>query len=137
VDDASYAVEVYSARPDQFRLVAPIAAYDQAPVDAVTAWASTPGAVGIRLMAGMTEGFRPDDPEVRATISAAEAAGFPVCVSCPSQLSVMDELARLYPDTQFVLDHLGLAQPFVPPPPKIRLPTSATSSPWRANRKLP
>ena len=33
-------------------------------------------------------------------------------------LSVFKELAKTYPNTRLVIDHLGLEQPFVPPPPE-------------------
>ena len=116
--DSSYIVEVFNVHPGQFGLVAPIDPYEASAADAVTAWGSTPGAVGIRLMAAATEGFRSDHDEVRRVVLAAVANGLPVCVFCPQQLSTMDQLARLYPDAQFVLDHLGLAQPLHPPPPE-------------------
>jgi predicted TIM-barrel fold metal-dependent hydrolase len=115
--DTSYAVEVHQAYPNRFRLVAPIDPYRDGAADAVNSWASTAGAVGIRLMAAITDGFRADDRQVRATIRAAATAGFPISVFCPTQLSILDELARLHPDTQFVLDHLGLTQPLSPPTP--------------------
>jgi predicted TIM-barrel fold metal-dependent hydrolase len=114
--DTSYAVEVHRDHPDRFRLVAPIDPYEQG-ADAVIAWAGVAGAAGIRLMAAITEGFRPDDRPVTATIEAAQTAGFPVSVFCPNQLWILDELARLHPDTQFILDHLGLTQPLAPPRP--------------------
>jgi L-fuconolactonase len=115
--DMSYAVEVHHAHPERFRLVAPIDPYGDGAADVIATWASTAGTVGIRLMAAITDGFRADDRQVRATIGAAAAAGLPISVFCPSQLSIMGDLARLHPDTQFVLDHLGLTQPLSPPTP--------------------
>jgi predicted TIM-barrel fold metal-dependent hydrolase len=115
--DASYAIEVRGANPDIFRVVAPIDPYDEGAIDAATAWADTPGVAGIRLMAGLRDGFRPDHAEVRAVMRAAEAANWPVCVFCPAQPALLDELALRYPGTQFILDHLGLNQPLEPPPP--------------------
>jgi L-fuconolactonase len=114
--DTSYAVAVYGSHPGRFGLVAPIDPYEEGAVAAVTRWASTPGAVGVRLMAGVTGGFRPDDGEVREAIVAA--GELPVCVFCPGQLSIMEQLASLYPNTQFVLDHLGLMPVLSPPPPE-------------------
>jgi hypothetical protein len=93
--DSSYIAEVFSAHPGHFGLVAPIDPYEADAADAVTAWGSTPGAVGIRLMAGVTKGFRSDHDEVRGVVLAAVANGLPVCVFCPQQLSTMDQLARL------------------------------------------
>jgi L-fuconolactonase len=115
--DTSYVVEVYRAYPDRFRLVAPIDPYGNDVADTVAAWGSTPGAVGIRLMAGVTDGFRADDHEVGSVVNAAVEKGFPVCVFSPRQLSIVEQLARLYPDAQFVLDHLGLMPALTPPPP--------------------
>jgi L-fuconolactonase len=115
--DASYAVDVYRDYPDRFGLIAPIDPYQEGAAAAVTAWGDVPGAVGIRLMAGLADGFRADHRHVRATVVAALAQTLPVCVFCPQRLSIIDELARLYPNVQFVLDHLGLTQPLKPPPP--------------------
>ncbi|MGZ6799083.1 MAG: amidohydrolase family protein [Mycobacteriaceae bacterium] len=115
--DASYAAEVFRAHSERFRIIAPVNPYLDGAVEAVTAWGETPGSVGIRLMPTVIDGFDPADPRVRAVVRAAEAEGFPICVYCPGRLDFLRDLASLYPDTRFVLDHLGLAQPFAPPPP--------------------
>jgi predicted TIM-barrel fold metal-dependent hydrolase len=117
-DDTSYAVEVFRAHPDRFRLIAPVDLRREAVATAVESWAATPGAVGIRLM--MVHGDRasaPDDPSVVAAVEAAGRTGLPVCVHCWGHLPVLGELARAHPSVQFVLDHLGLAQPMAPPAP--------------------
>src|ERR1700722_18937576 len=62
--DASYIVEVSTQHPDRFGLVAPLDPYESNAA-AIVAWGNTPGAIGIRLMAGVREGFRPDAREVR------------------------------------------------------------------------
>jgi predicted TIM-barrel fold metal-dependent hydrolase len=115
--DPSYAVEVHRTYPDRFRLITPIDPYSNDAGDRTAAWGGTPGAVGIRLMAGVMSGFQAGDQEVRSIVHAAVGRGFPVCVFCPQQLSIADQLARLYPDAQFVLDHLGLMPALTPPPP--------------------
>jgi L-fuconolactonase len=115
--DASYTAEVGAAHPERFRIIAPINPYVDGAVDAVTTWAETPGAVGIRLMPGVIEGFDAGHAEVSQVVRAADASSFPICVYCPGKLHFLDQLATLYPSTQFVLDHLGLAQTFSPPPP--------------------
>ena len=115
--DASYAAEVGRAHPDRFRVIAPVNPYVSGAVEAVTAWGETSGAVGIRLMPGVIAEFDADDENVRAVVRGAEARGFPICVYSPGRLEHVDRLAALYPSTQFVLDHLGLAQTFSPPPP--------------------
>jgi predicted TIM-barrel fold metal-dependent hydrolase len=115
--DTSYIAEVYLAYPDHFRLVAPIDPYGDDVAEAVAAWKATPGAVGIRLMAGATNRFRAEDEEVGSAVQGAVDRGFPICVFCPGQLSIVDRLARLHPDAQFVLDHLGLMPVLTPPAP--------------------
>ena len=40
-----------------------------------------------------------------------------VLVLCWGHLAPMAELARRHPNTQIVIDHVGLIQPFEPPPP--------------------
>jgi L-fuconolactonase len=116
--DTSYMVEVQQAYPHHFAMIAPIDPYDDGAVDAVTSWGATSGAVGIRLMAGVTEGFQADSDRVRDVIKAAVEHALPVCVFCPRQLWIIEQLARVYPDAQFVLDHLGITQPLHPPPPQ-------------------
>jgi predicted TIM-barrel fold metal-dependent hydrolase len=39
-------------------------------------------------------------------------------VLCWQKLDLVAELARRHPNTQVVIDHLGLVQPFQPPPPE-------------------
>jgi predicted TIM-barrel fold metal-dependent hydrolase len=116
--DASYACEVYSSHPDRFRLVKPVNPRDGGAAEEVSAWADTPGAVAVRLMAGFTESFRADDPGVAAVVAAAARERLPVCVFCDGRPAIMGELAHLHPDAQFVLDHLGLHQELDPPPPE-------------------
>jgi predicted TIM-barrel fold metal-dependent hydrolase len=115
--DASYVVDVQRALPDRFRMVTPIDPFEPGGARAVEAWAAHPGAVGVRLMAGVTDQFQAEHPAVTTVVRAATAADLTVCVYCPQQLSIMEGLARLHPETQFVLDHLGLRQSLVPPPP--------------------
>ena len=47
--DANYALEVYGAHPDRFRLVKPVDPTDAAVVVTIADWASTDGTVGIRI----------------------------------------------------------------------------------------
>ena len=47
----------------------------------------------------------------------APGAGVPVNVMAAGRLPLLIELARRNPDTQVIIDHVGLAQPFVPPAP--------------------
>jgi predicted TIM-barrel fold metal-dependent hydrolase len=113
--DTTYAVKVYTDHPTRFRIVAPIDPYDPAAADRVAAWAEVPGAVGIRIIATFLDRFDAADPEVARTIQTAAGAGMAVCVLCSGKVQIMDDIARLYPDAQLVLDHLGLEQPMRPP----------------------
>ena len=45
--DASYALEVFAAHPDRFRLVKPVDPTDPALLDTIAEWAPTEGTVGV------------------------------------------------------------------------------------------
>lgn len=115
--DASYAVDVYAKHPDRFRLVAPVDPLADGVADAVTTWAATPGAVGIRLMDWADIPFGAEDPGVVGAVRAAEGAGLPISMLSWGRLGLVADLARRHPGAQFVVDHLGLRQPMQPPPP--------------------
>jgi predicted TIM-barrel fold metal-dependent hydrolase len=124
--DPSYALEVYAAHPERFAVVAPVDPR-RADVDDVFAeWAGTPGAVGVRLM--LWGDALPSSGDARAGGGDAQAgldrvassAGrhrLPLCILGWGRLPVIDGLAARHPETQIVVDHLGLRQPFEPPPP--------------------
>ena len=61
--------------------------------------------------------YEADDPGLNSIFAACARAGVPLNVMCAGKLPLMLELARRNPDTQVVVDHVGLAQPFVPPAP--------------------
>lgn len=115
--DPSYACEVQRDYPGRFGLVTPVDPRREDVADHVAQWATTPGAVGVRLMVwGQREGDA-NHPGMGLVCDAAARSGLPICLFCWGHLAVLDGLARRHPDTQFVLDHLGLPQPFAPPPP--------------------
>ncbi len=115
--DPSYAVEVHAAHPGRFGLVAPVDPRRDAVAEDIARWAATPGAVGIRLMAWGEAAGALDEPGADQVCRAAATHGLPICVLCWGQLPALDALAGRHPETQFVLDHLGIPQPFAPPPP--------------------
>jgi predicted TIM-barrel fold metal-dependent hydrolase len=115
--DPRYAQEVRAAYPSRFAVVTPVDPYDASSPHRVAAWAGAPGAVAIRIMPGVIEGFQAADPPVANTVRAAAQAGMPICLFCPGQAPIVDELARQHPDAQFVIDHLGLDQPMQLPVP--------------------
>ena len=114
--DPSYALEIYVKHPRRFGLIKPFDPQSETVADEMAEWASTPGVVGARLMF-WGQPFEADDPGLNRILAAGAKAGFPVNVMCSGQLPLLRELARRHPDTQVVIDHLGIAQPFDPPPP--------------------
>lgn len=115
--DASYALEVYSAHPDRFGLIKPFDVKSDNVREDLLEWASIPGVVGARLMIS-NSGLQDSKSGVEDLFSTASEADIPVNVFCSGNLSVLKELAKTYPNTRLVIDHLGLEQPFVPPPPE-------------------
>ena len=114
--DPSYALEIYAKHPGRFGLIKPFDPQSETVADEIAEWASTPGVVGARLMF-WGQPFEADHPGLNRILTAGAKAGFPVNVMCSGQLPLLRELARRHPDTQVVIDHLGIAQPFDPPPP--------------------
>jgi predicted TIM-barrel fold metal-dependent hydrolase len=115
--DASYALEVHAAYPDRFALVKPVDPSDPGVAETIAEWAATPGAVGVRIMLNRDVSPDPADPGINRVLAAAARHGLPANLLAWGRLEQLDELAARHPDTQLVLDHLGLQQPFAPPPP--------------------
>ena len=114
--DASYALEVYAKHPGRFGLIKPFDPQSDAVADEVAEWAATPGVVGARIMLTAQE-FEADHPGLNRILAAGAQAGIPVNIMCSRKLPLLAELARRNPDTQIVVDHVGLVQPFDPPAP--------------------
>ena len=114
--DAGYALEVYDQHPGRFGLVRPFDPQSASIADDVAQWTATPGVVGCRVMLGAGE-YEPNHPGLNAIFAAASRANVPVNVMAAGKLPLLRELARRNPDTAVIIDHLGLAQPFEPPPP--------------------
>jgi len=115
--DASYALEVHQQYPGRFGLVKPVDFSDPAVDETVADWAATAGTVGIRLF--LNRGTTPDadDPGVNRVLTTAARHALPVNLMCTGRLEQAAQLAARHPDTQLVIDHLGLPQPQEPPAP--------------------
>jgi len=115
--DAGYALAVHAAHPDRFALVKPVDPSDPAVAETVAEWRATPGAVGVRIMLNRDVSPDPADPGINRVLAAAARHALPVNLLAWGRLDQVRELAERNPDTQLVIDHLGLQQPFAPPPP--------------------
>ena len=113
--DASYALEVYGQHPNKFGLVRPFDPGSETVDQDVAEWTATPGVVGVRVMLG--QDYEASHPGLNAIFAASARAGVPVNVMASGRLPLLRELARRNPDTQVIIDHVGLAQPHVPPAP--------------------
>ncbi|HEY1301346.1 MAG TPA: amidohydrolase family protein [Stellaceae bacterium] len=115
--DASYACDVYARHPTRFRLVKPVDPTDPAVADTIAQWAATPGAVGIRVFLRDEVSTDPADPALNRVLATAGRHSLPVNLACTGRLDQARQLAARNPDTQLVIDHLGLPQPQQPPAP--------------------
>lgn len=115
--DPSYAVSVRDAYPDRFALVTPVDCTDPADGDTIGAWAETDGAVGIRLLMRGNVPNDAGDPGIVRVLTAAARHALPVNVAIWGRYKQVETMAAKNPDIAFVIDHVGLDQPFAPPPP--------------------
>ena len=115
--DASYALAVHAKHPGRFALVKPVDPSDPAVAETIAEWAATPGAVGVRIMLNRGVSADPADAGINRVLAAAARHALPVNLLAWGRLEQARELAVRNPDTQLVIDHLGLQQPFAPPPP--------------------
>ena len=115
--DASYAIDVQAAHPRRFGLVKPVDPTDPAVADTIAEWKARKGTVAIRIMMARGVSEDPADPGINRVLSAAARHSLPVNLMCWGRLEQVGALARRNPDASLVVDHVGLQQPFEPPPP--------------------
>jgi predicted TIM-barrel fold metal-dependent hydrolase len=115
--DASYAAEVQKAHPGRMAIVKPVDPDDPAVADVVADWKKTPGAVGIRIFLRDENPRAPTDPGFDRVLQAAVRHDLPVNFLCWGKLDEGTQLIDRHPNARFILDHLGLQQPRVPPAP--------------------
>ena len=114
--DGSYALTMGARYPDRFGLIRPFDPLSETVGAEIEEWAANPGVVGARIVLRYVE-IAADHPGLDQVMEAGAAAGFPVNVLCTSKIPLFREIARRHPNTQLVIDHLGLTQPHHPPPP--------------------
>src|SRR5438034_4010591 len=115
--DASYALAVHRQHPGRFGLVKPVDPSDPAVAETISDWAATTGTVGIRIMMNRGVSTDPADPGLNRVLTAAARHALPVNLMCTGRLEQAAQLAGRHPNTQLVIDHLGLPQPQEPPAP--------------------
>jgi len=115
--DASYALEVFAKHPTKFRLIKPVNPADPAVVETIADWAATKGTVAIRIMMRDDVSSDPADPGTNSVLAAAARHELPVNLMITGRLEQAGQLAARNPNTQLVIDHLGLQQPQQPPAP--------------------
>jgi L-fuconolactonase len=119
--DGSYAEDVARAHPGRMAIVKPVDPDDKAVADVVAKWKNTPGAVGIRIFLREEEKRAADDPGFERILKAAVQYDFPVNFLFWGRPDEGIQLIDRHPNVRFIVDHLGILQPRVPPAP---------SEPW-------
>ena len=117
--DASYAVEVRNRYPQRFALIKPVDPANSSVADIIAEWKRTPGSVAIRMLL-VRGGYNQDpaDPSLNRVLKEAARQSMPVNLHIAGRLDQGIELIRRNPDTQIIVDHLGLVQPYDPPAPQ-------------------
>jgi len=115
--DASYAIDVHAAHPGRFALIKPVDSTDPNVAHTIADWAATRGTVAIRVMLRPEVTTDAADPGLNRVMAAAARHALPVNLLCWGRLEQAGSLATRNPNTMLVIDHLGLQQPFEPPPP--------------------
>jgi predicted TIM-barrel fold metal-dependent hydrolase len=116
--DASYALDVRKRHPGRFALVKPVDPADPSVAEIITDWKRMPGTVGVRMLL-LRSGLAEDaaDPGLNRVLAEAARLTLPVNLHIAGRLDQGIELIRRHPDTQIIVDHLGLVQPHEPPLP--------------------
>src|SRR5258708_37588709 len=110
-------MEVHGKHPARFRMSKAVDTTDPGIGDTIAGWAATPGAVGVRIMLRDEVSSDPADPGINRALAAAARHNLPVNLMSWGRLGQVAQLAARNPNTQLVIDHVGLPQPFEPPPP--------------------
>jgi predicted TIM-barrel fold metal-dependent hydrolase len=115
--DASYAVEVAKKHPGRMAIVKPVDPDDPKVADVIADWKKVPGAVGVRIFLREENPRPPTDPGFDRILKAAAKHDLPVNFLCWGRVDEGTQLIDRHPNTRFIIDHLALLQPRVPPAP--------------------
>jgi L-fuconolactonase len=108
---------VQQKHPGKFCLVRPVDPNDPGVAETIADWATKPGTVGVRIMMREHVSTDPADPGINRVLAAAARHSLAVNLLCWGRLEQAAQMAARNPNTQIVVDHLGLQQPFEPPAP--------------------
>ena len=108
--DASYAIAARKKHPGRFALIKPVDANDPAVAEIIADWAAMPGTVGVRIMMRPEISSDPADPGLNRILAAGARHNLPVNIQCWGRLPQVGALAARNPDTQIVVDHVGMTQ---------------------------
>jgi predicted TIM-barrel fold metal-dependent hydrolase len=109
---------VRKRHPGRFALIKPVDPADPSVAEIIADWKRTPGTVGVRMLllrSGLVED--PADPGLNRVLAEAGRLSLPVNLHIAGRLDQGIELISRNPDTQIVVDHVGLVQPHEPPLP--------------------
>jgi predicted TIM-barrel fold metal-dependent hydrolase len=115
--DGSYAEEVARAHPGRMAIVKPVDPDDKNVADVIAKWKTTQGAVGIRIFLREEEKRAADDPGFDRICKAAMQYGLPLNFLFWGRVDEGIQIIDRHPNVRFIVDHLGLLQPRVPPAP--------------------
>jgi len=115
--DASYAEDVARRHPTRMAIVKPVDPDDENVADVVAKWKETQGAVGIRIFLREEEKRGADHPGLDRICKAAVQYDLPLNFLFWGRVDEGMQIIDRHPKTRFIVDHLGILQPRVPPAP--------------------
>ncbi len=115
--DGSYAEEVARQHPGRMAIVKPVDPDDKNVADVIAKWKKTQGAVGIRIFLREEEKRAADHPGLDRICKAAVEYDLPLNFLFWGRVDDGMKIIDRHPNTRFIVDHLGLLQPRVPPAP--------------------
>ena len=115
--DDSYALEVQNAYPNRFALVKLIDPSNPESATITSNLKKTRGMVGIRILMNHCPERGPDDPNIALILRTAARHDLPVNILFWDRLDISADLIDRFPDTRFIIDHMGIKQPHKPPAP--------------------
>ena len=115
--DGSYAEEVARQHPGRMAIVKPVDPDDKNVADVIAKWKKTQGAVGIRIFLREEEKRAADHPGLDRICKAAVEYDLPLNFLFWGRVDDGIKIIDRHPNTRFIVDHLGLLQPRVPPAP--------------------